>query len=135
MPFYNGEFGFADLYVTRGGADHVQPVHRILFFINAILFDLNLRYEAVLGAVFVVLIAVIMCLHFVRSHNIDSIPQGVAVGMIVMVVLIFSLNSTNIYTWSLVALGYMPIFLNIGFFSAFPCILFYRGMLQAHLVD
>lgn len=116
MPFYSGDFSFSDLYVIRGAADHVQPLHRILFFINAILFDLDFRYEAVLGALFAVLLAGMMCLHYQKSHNIARLPGDIAVGMLAIVMLVFSLNSTNTFTWSLPALGFMPVFLNVSFF-------------------
>ena len=116
IPFYNGDFEFGDFYLIRGAADHVQPLHRILFFINAKLFDLDFRYEAVFGAFFVVLIARMMCLHFQNTHHITELPKDIAVGMLAIVMLVFSLNSINIYTWSLVTIGFIPLYLNIGFF-------------------
>ena len=116
IPFYGGDFGFSDLYVVRGAADHVQPLHRILFFLNAILFDLDFRYEAVLGALFAVFLAGMMCLHFQKVHNFNELPVDIVIGMLAIVALVFSLNSTNTFTWSLAALGFMPVFLNVTFF-------------------
>lgn len=116
VPFYSDNFGFSDLYVLRGAADHLQPMHRILFILNAVLFDLDLRYEAVLGALFAVALAWMMSLHFKRSHGITDLKKDIALGMLAVVALVFSLNSTITYTWSLPAIGFMPVFLNIGFF-------------------
>ena len=116
IPFYEGNFGFSDLYVVRNAADHVQPLHRILFIINAILFDLDFRYEAVLGALFAVVLAGMMCLHFKKTHGITEFPKDLTLGMLAVVALVFSLNSTITFRWSLPAIGFMPVFLNVGFF-------------------
>jgi hypothetical protein len=116
IPFYRGEFDFKDLYHIRSALDHAQPMHRLLMFANAKIFSLDFRYEAVFGALFCVLIALVICLHFIKTHKLLALPKDIAIGLIVLVSVIFSLNSTTTYTWSIVALGYMTQFFIILFF-------------------
>lgn len=116
MPFYNGDFSFSDLYILRNDSDHAQPLHRILLFINAALFDMDFRYEAIFGAFFAVLLAGMICVHFKNSHKLKVLPKDVAVGLLALVMLMYSFNSTITYTWSLSTLGFLPLFINVAFF-------------------
>lgn len=116
IPWHEGNFSFFDLYTVRSDADHVQPVHRILFFANAELFDLDFRVEAIVGVLFLIFVAGALVKHFKSSIYDFSDNRTVVFMMLCLCMVVLGFNTTNIYTWSLVALGYMTIFINVCLF-------------------
>ena len=111
MPYYDGTLSIHDLFKIRGPSDHIQPVHRALLIINAELFELDFRYEAIVGVFFLIAIAVFSIRHFFSTHNEFRLNIYTTAGLIAFLFTVFSLNSKMTYNWSLVTLGFMPLFL------------------------
>ena len=49
-PYATGDFGIGDLFVKRNALDHSQPLNKLVTIANYEWFDLDYRYEAMLGA-------------------------------------------------------------------------------------
>jgi len=120
QPFYSGNFHFSDLYTLRGNTDHAQPFHRLILLVNAKLFDLDFKYEAIFGSFFNILIAALLSLHFKKTHNsqLQNQPIKELIALITITILVFSLNSTVNYSWSLVTMAFFPLSINIMLFIA-----------------
>ncbi len=116
MPWYEGQFGFADLYTVRSNADHVQPIHRILLFINAALFDLDFRKEAIFGVLFLIAICLVLVRHMQLAPTNLQKDRSLPFFLFVFSMVVLGFNTTVIYTWSLVTLGYITVFINICLF-------------------
>lgn len=116
MPWYEGQFGFTDIYTVRGSGDHVQPIHRTLLFINAILFDLNFRIEAIFGVLFLIASCLILVRHILQITSHLQKDKSLYLLLFSFSMIVLGFNTTVIYNWSLVTLGYMTVFINITLF-------------------
>ena len=95
-PWYENSLGLIDLFKDH----HPQPVTAVLFILNAELFGLRMDYEALLGAAFVIINAYIFIRYFEKfNHN--------PVVIITIIFVLMGMISTNVYTWSLVTIGYI----------------------------
>lgn len=106
FPYYEGSLRFIDLFAHRGGGDYSQPIHRLLLLISAENFQLDFRFEFFVGYAALLLIPCLAAwaLYVSNKHR-GSNTIGVCALLIFAVTL--SLSSLNIYTWSLVMLGYI----------------------------
>jgi hypothetical protein len=103
----DGKLGLADFFVKRNGADHAQPMFKLILLLELRYFDLDFTVEAVAG-----LCGAVMCSmlfhHFVmrcRRQNQSDIFRYLAWSAICAV--LFSLNAMEIWTWPLVTIEYL----------------------------
>ena len=96
IPWSEGALRFADIFKDH----HPQPLTAVLFIINAEFFGLRMDYEAIFGLMFVILSSFIL-VRELEKRNVSKFH------LIVVAVISMSLLSVNIYTWSLVTIGYV----------------------------
>lgn len=106
---YEHGVGLLDLYVKRPGNDHAQPIQKLLLLANAKWFHLDFVLEAFAGLAMA--LGTYLVLHAMiwqdqrRLGNPGWFFAAVA-SMIAMTIV--SLNSSMVFNWSLVTLGYLP---------------------------
>lgn len=110
-PWVDRGFTWTDIFIKRGLTDHAQPLHRLALFFNYKLFNLDFRYEALAGFLGV-LSAVFLFLSLFVKRFIGQSLAWPSAGSFVLAILIFtSLNSRELYSWSLVTFSYASLFL------------------------
>lgn len=117
--YLDGSLRVTDLFVQREPSDHSQPLNKLILLFHARYFDLDFRVEGLVG----VSIGIAWCATLARAMLRDRVPAParhplapLAIAMVF--VLGLSLNASNIFTWSLVTLGYLPLWLSTLFFLA-----------------
>lgn len=98
---------FADFFIKRSLNDHAQPANKIALLLNYKIFSLDFRYEALIG--FLGLWAIISMF---TSIYFQRITRGCsnwysAITFVIAILIISSLNTTEIYTWPLVTFGFV----------------------------
>lgn len=116
--YFDGSLTFADMFMQRGGTDHSQPLQKLVLLFHTRYFDMDFRVEGVIGVLF----GVLWCLAVareMRSERSLSLARnlGSYAGILLVFALGLSLNSTNIFTWPLVTLGYLALLLSTLYFS------------------
>ena len=99
-----GGLGPGDFFEQRWPGDHAQPIHRLVLLTHLRLADLDFRLEAIIG-IFAGLLACSL-LARVLAQNARSVRQKTAAasGMAGILAVGMSLNSIDLYTWSLVSM-------------------------------
>lgn len=102
-----GTLHVSDFLVQRGGLDHSQPLRKLILLADLRYFELDFRYEAIAG-----LICAGFCLLLLRKlvfwgedRNLAFKGPRVWIWAALCVAWV-SLNSTNIWDWTLVASDY-----------------------------
>jgi len=120
--YFNYSLDFKDFFVKRDGSDHAQPINKLVLLFHLKYFGLDFTIEALVGIVF----ALIGCVLAIRVAWDGSRPRdqphwgttlGFAACTAAIPLLIFSLNSPGVFTWSLVTLGYILVGCAIGYFG------------------
>ncbi|MES5814199.1 hypothetical protein [Pseudoxanthomonas sp. Soil82] len=106
---YDGGFDLVDLYVKRPGADHAQPLQKLLLLANARWFGLDFVVESYMGLA----MALATFLALWRITSVDARARGLdpwlhAALCGAMAGFLVSLNAGSVFNWSLVTLGYLP---------------------------
>ena len=102
-------FNLSDLFVKRSVIDHAQPLNKFFLYLNYRFFNLDFRFESLIGLFglfsiiffFVHRFLIILFTKAVLARNI------IAFSMAIMI--ITSLNATGLYTWSLVTFSFLPL--------------------------
>ncbi len=120
--YFNYTLDFKDFFVKREGSDHAQPINKLVLLFHLKYFGLDFTVEALIGLVF----ALIGCLLAIRvawtgrlqSDRTNWLTMlGFAACTAAIPLLIFSLNSPGVFTWSLVTLAYILVGSAIGYFG------------------
>ena len=105
MPWQDGTFTLADLWAKRHG-NHAQPITAALFLLNAEWFGLDFAIETLIGIGFAtVYCALLLTMIWRTSGRRDA--RELAWAGCALVCILFSINSSEKLSWSLVALFYM----------------------------
>lgn len=114
----DGSLGVADFFVKRNGADHAQPLLKLFLLIEWRYFDLDFVSEAALGVLAAAACSVVLY-RFIATTWRDG-PVGIKpyLAWAALSALLFSLNAAGIWTWSLVAIGYVNVVLLLLFMGA-----------------
>ena len=115
--YFDGSLGILDLFMKRNGVDHAQPLQKLLLLFHTRFFDMDFRIEGLIG----VLIGILWCATIARElyrQPAGSLAQraATALGALLVFALGLSLNSTNVFTWPLVTLGYIALLLGTAYF-------------------
>ncbi len=105
IPWFENKFEFFMLWFDH----HPQPLTALAFIVNAEVFSLNMTYEALFGVFFQVLMSIILLKIYIKS--IEKQNLFTTFLFIVLLSILFSLNSSVKYDWSLVALSNIALFL------------------------
>lgn len=115
--YFDGSLGILDLFMKRNGVDHAQPLQKLVLLFHTRFFDMDFRIEGLIG----VLIGILWCATIARElygQPAGSLGQraATALGTLLVFALGLSLNSTNVFTWPLVTLGYIALLLGTAYF-------------------
>lgn len=104
--YYAGNLTFLDLFIQRGPGDHAQPVQKLILLFHTLYFDMDFRVEGLIGTAFATLLCWLVALQM--RHSPTSNPRRLLGALLVgsVFALWLSLNANNIYTWSLVTMGF-----------------------------
>ncbi len=120
--YFSGKLTLADFFVQRGPGDHAQPLQKLILLYHTKYFGMDFRIEGLIGTGLAVLSAWI--LHLQMTQVTASTPRRVLAAALAgsIYALWLSLNANNIFTWSLVTIGYLALlfaclFLGLFFWS------------------
>lgn len=114
----NGSLGLADFFVKRSADDHAQPLFKLLRLLNWRYLDLDFVVDAVVGVFAAVATALIYARMMVSAQT-NGKSEGLRyLAWAVICALLFSLNSTGIWIWPLVALENVTFLIVLLFFIA-----------------
>ncbi|WP_377304962.1 hypothetical protein [Rhodanobacter umsongensis] len=112
-----GNLEFADFFVKRTGDDHAQPLLKLLLLIESRYFSLDFVMEAAMGVLAAAVCTLILYRFVMTGRRHDATDNKRYLAWSAMCALLLSLNAVGIWTWSLVAVGYVtliPILLFMG---------------------
>ena len=113
----DGTFVFQDLFMQRdGGVDHAQPLQKLILLGHLYFADLDFRIEAVVGVSAAFALCLLLAIDMIRAGKADL--SQATFGVAALFLIGSSLNSTSIYTWSLVTLGWMMLLVVVVFFRS-----------------
>lgn len=104
-----GHLGIADFFARRYDADHAQPLNKLVMLLEWRWFDLDFAVGAVVGVMAAAACAVILHRVLLPSQRDRRGDARRYLAWAVICALLFSLNASGIWTWPLVALGYLAI--------------------------
>lgn len=142
--YLDGTLGIWDLFVQRGGSDHAQPLQKLILLFHTRYFDMDFRVEGLIGTALGIAWCVTIALAVWTGQRRDRSMHVFSPAVIALVfVLGLSINSTNVFTWSLVTLIYVTLLASTLYFLAamrlvqgrFPWLLAPVGLLQGLLID
>ena len=118
-----GRLGIVDFFARRYDADHAQPLNKLVMLLEWRWFDLDFAVASVIGVVAAAVCAAILHRVLLPPSR-DPQDDGCRhLAWAVMCAVLFSLNSSGVWTWPLVALGYLAIV---------PILLFLLVVWRAH---
>lgn len=105
--YFSGHLSIADLFVQRGAGDHAQPLQKIILLFHTHFFGMDFRIEGLIGVCFAVSLCWIAYLQM--NHGINGLSRRLLASALSGTVFAvwLSLNANNIYTWSLVTIGFL----------------------------
>lgn len=103
----DGTVRFGDFFVKRHGADHAQPLGKLLLVIQLQYFDLDFSIESIVGVLAAATCAMLLYRIIAESMRHDRTDTGRHFAWAAICAILFSLNSPGIWTWPLVAMQYL----------------------------
>lgn len=105
-PWAEGSLGWQQFFEKRDSSDHAQPLHRASLWLNLEWAGLDFRFEAVIGLIGLSLCVLLLCLlawrHLRRHAQPGASARAISVPLLLLPAMALSLNSHEIYYWSLV---------------------------------
>ncbi|MHB1271816.1 MAG: hypothetical protein ACYCZD_03435 [Rhodanobacter sp.] len=115
----DGSLGFADFFVKRRGADHAQPLFKLIMLFEWRYFDLDFVVEAVAGVIAVAAFAAILHRLAMEQRRNDGSDAARYLAWAAMCAIVFSLNGdAGTWTWPLVALENITMLIILVFMLA-----------------
>ncbi len=113
-PWAEGSLDWQDFFLKRDSSDHAQPLHRASLWLNLEWADLDFRIEAVFGLLGLSLCMLLLCLlawlHLRRRAHAEASALAISVPLLLLPLMALSLNSHEIYYWSLVNFFHVSLF-------------------------
>lgn len=107
----SGEQHFADFFVKRIGADHSEPLIKLILMWCARAYHLDIAFEAFIG-VFIAAACALLFRYIVLSGvKTKSALPAHQLAWVAIAALIFSLNGAEIWAWALNSLQYSSVLL------------------------
>lgn len=142
--YFDGTLTFLDLFVQRGVGDHAQPLQKLVLLFHTRYFDMDFRIEGLIGTAIGILWCCVIALEMRRHvlvHPLRIALSWLCIGLVFALGL--SLNSSNIFTWPLATLGYIPLLLGTLYFSVMmtrlekyqPALVFVATLLLGLCID
>ncbi|RUL65786.1 hypothetical protein EKH79_03480 [Dyella dinghuensis] len=105
----NGTLTFADFFVRRRGLDHAQPMFKAILWAELRYFDLDFSLEAIVGVLAAALCALMIRFFLMPKSGAGPTHAYNELAWASICAVIFSLNATEIWTWSLVTMEYLTL--------------------------
>jgi hypothetical protein len=103
---FAGRLGLGNFLIQRAGVDHAQPLNKLVMWLNARWFGLDFRLEGYLGMAFG-LAALLVLYRAMRSEaGNEPAPAAYWLAFAAVAGVFYSLNSSFIYTYSMVTMWY-----------------------------
>ncbi|PJK07080.1 hypothetical protein CO612_00935 [Lysobacteraceae bacterium NML71-0210] len=118
--YLDGTLKPLDFFIQRGSGDHAQPLQKLILLWHTRYFGMDFRIEGIIGILFGGLFCWLMVgkLQPFAKDTTARVLQVILAGLVFSIAL--SLNSTNIFAWSLVTLTYLIYLLGtLNFFIAY----------------
>jgi len=106
----DGTVSIADLFAKRDGFDHAQPLNKLFLLLNARYLGLDFVYEALVGVAFGALGLCVMWKAAALDWSGMRRSFSYYIPLVALAAVYLSLNSSSVFTWSLVAFGYVTYF-------------------------
>ena len=106
----NGSLGLGDFLVKRAGLDHSQPLGKLLLLFHYHYFDLDYTVEAWIGLLFAFFGFAVLYRIAVDGLS-ESARPAFFIAMAAIAATYVSLNSSQVFTYSLLTLAYSILFL------------------------
>jgi len=103
------ELHVADFFAQRFAGDHAQPLQRLVLLAHLGLADLDFRWEALVGTVLGVLTCGLLAGELLSGAHTRAQHRQARLGAVAIFGVGLSLNSTMLYTWSLVSLAWISL--------------------------
>lgn len=110
-----GNLSFADFFVKRNGIDHAQPLVKGIIWVEWRFLHLDVAVESIVGAISAALCGCLAYRFIVASRSEDGRNPLRYLAWGATCVVLLSLNSTHVWTWPLVAVGYLTILVELLF--------------------
>ena len=104
-------FDFFDIFIKRQLIDHSQPLNKISLYLNYKFFNLDFRVEALIGYFGLILLIILSVNIYFKRFDLENRTWLSGVFFIGAISMITSLNTTEIYTWSLVTFAFIYLLL------------------------
>lgn len=105
-PYATGDFGIGDLFVKRNALDHSQPLNKLVTIANYEWFDLDYRYEAMLGALSACASVGMLWAAWRRARGARGATPAEALALVAIAAVYLSIGASTAYSWPLVAMGF-----------------------------
>lgn len=123
-PWSEDQLDWRHFFLKRDASDHAQPLHRLALWANLEWAALDLSIESRLGLLAMglcVLLFLLLChKHLRRYRPVEGSSWAVAVPLVLLPAFALSLNSHEIYYWSLVAFFHVALLSALGL-MAYVC--------------
>lgn len=103
------ELHVADFFAQRFAGDHAQPLQRLVLLAHLGLADLDFRFEALIGTLVGVLTCGLLARELLSVAHTRAQHRQARLGAVALFGVGLSLNSTMLYTWSLVSLAWISL--------------------------
>jgi hypothetical protein len=103
------ELHFTDFFAQRFAGDHSQPLQRLVLLTHLGFADLDFRIEALVGTFFGVLTCALLARELLFAAHTHRQRRQARWGAVAIFGVGLSLNSTMLYTWSLVSLAWISL--------------------------
>jgi hypothetical protein len=107
--YLDGTLSWRAFFLNRGGSDHVQILPKLVLLFHLHYFDLDFKIEGLIGWIFAAIGAATLIGIQFKAVPADRRGAAFFMATAATVAVYLSLNSTNIYTWSLVTLGFVGV--------------------------
>ena len=111
----SGGLTVADFFAQRSAGDHAQPFQKLVLLAHLRGADLDFRVEEMVGLAGAAATASLLSWLSWRGACSSMQRTRAAIAVAAMWIVVFSTNASEIYTWSLVALGWWMVASAIGF--------------------
>lgn len=102
-------FNWSDLFVKRGIVDHAQPLNKFFLYLNYRFFNLDFTIESIIGLMGLLLIISFFLFRFLTILNSRKLSLDKIAAFTMAILVATSLNSTNLFSWSLVTFSFLPL--------------------------
>lgn len=110
-----GGLGVGDFFAQRSAGDHAQPFQKLVLLAHLRAADLDFRVEAMVGLAGALLSAAMLSCLLVRSARVSAGRVRATIVAAGVWTMLFSTNATDLYTWSLVTLGWWMVASAVAF--------------------